>query len=414
MSFRFSPRKNIYEQAGPSQDEALDRMLSNLQGRTQEEALAQAMAQPLPRPFRARWHPLMGCGGVANDPGCVRCPTRTEAWGDMRRRYPTWTLTDRFSAPQWIEPQLNMPAKLSEALDIEVAPFADLFDAGVDDSQRLKIFDVIRKTIRHRYFLATRHPARVAAFVKRTGIAWPLPNLWLGTSVSDQASYARRVPELLLTPAAHHYVMFQPLVGAIRSPGVIESETRDRLHPFRGHLQAYEGMDASGERRWARLDTPSLLPVGRIEWCIIGGAENALDAGIMPPHPQWVQALVDEARVNRVPVWFQGFGEYAQVASSGGRESDPTLLLMQSDGMVRGRGAGSATNVLSTNIEGEAAAVFTRRVHAHRRLTLNGQTLLQRPRRRLAVPSGNEQDSVATLAEYLAAQSQQVKLPPKA
>jgi len=45
--------------------------------------------------------------------------------------------------------------------------------------------------------------------------SWPLPNVWLGTSVEDQAQADKRIPLLLQTPSWVHFISAEPLLGEI-------------------------------------------------------------------------------------------------------------------------------------------------------------------------------------------------------
>jgi protein gp37 len=47
---------------------------------------------------------------------------------------------------------------------------------------------------------------------------WPLPNVWLGVSVENQAAADERVPELLATPAAIRFLSCEPLIGPVVLP----------------------------------------------------------------------------------------------------------------------------------------------------------------------------------------------------
>ena len=44
---------------------------------------------------------------------------------------------------------------------------------------------------------------------------WPLPNLWAGVSVEDQATADWRIPLLLQTPAAVRWVSYEPALGPV-------------------------------------------------------------------------------------------------------------------------------------------------------------------------------------------------------
>src|SRR5512138_146492 len=47
---------------------------------------------------------------------------------------------------------------------------------------------------------------------------WPLPNVWLGTSVCTQEDADRNVPLLLQTPAAVRFLSVEPLLEAVQLP----------------------------------------------------------------------------------------------------------------------------------------------------------------------------------------------------
>ena len=44
---------------------------------------------------------------------------------------------------------------------------------------------------------------------------WPLPNVWLGTSVEDQQAADERIPRLLATPAVKRFISYEPALGPI-------------------------------------------------------------------------------------------------------------------------------------------------------------------------------------------------------
>ena len=46
-------------------------------------------------------------------------------------------------------------------------------------------------------------------------LSWPLPNVWLGVSVTNQADADERIPHLLRCPAAVRWVSAEPLLGPL-------------------------------------------------------------------------------------------------------------------------------------------------------------------------------------------------------
>ncbi len=58
------------------------------------------------------------------------------------------------------------------------------------------------------YWEYTQHPQPIL-------IPWPLPNVWLGTSVEDQAAADERIPHLLKCPAAVRFLSVEPMLGPV-------------------------------------------------------------------------------------------------------------------------------------------------------------------------------------------------------
>ena len=122
--------------------------------------------------------------------------------------------------------------------------------------------------------------------------AWPLPNVWLGTSCEDQATADARVPELLATPAAIRFVSAEPLLGPI---------------DFRRWLLGEEdhGVDISrevGARVGACVGwTPPL------DWIIAGGESGPR---ARPMHPAWARSIRDQCAAAEVAFHFKQHGEW--------------------------------------------------------------------------------------------------------
>lgn len=107
---------------------------------------------------------------------------------------------------------------------------------------------------------------------------WPLPNVWLGTSVEDQARADERIPHLLTTPAAVRFLSCEPLLGPVTFrwaewvPGI-----------YGNHLDGLKGID----------------------WVIVGG-ESGPSARRM--QTAWAQTIVDQCRAASVPVFVKQLG----------------------------------------------------------------------------------------------------------
>jgi protein gp37 len=95
---------------------------------------------------------------------------------------------------------------------------------------------------------------------------WPLPNVWLGVSVEDQASADQRLDLLRATPAAIRFVSAEPLLGPVS--------------------MALDGLD----------------------WVIAGGESGP---GARPMHPDWARGLRDQCAAAQVPFFFKQWGAWA-------------------------------------------------------------------------------------------------------
>src|SRR4029077_15817708 len=82
-----------------------------------------------------------------------------------------------------------------------------------------KMFDVMSKTPRHTYQILSKRAARMEDWCM-TGAGlkhrpWPLPNCWLGVSVENQATANERIPPLVRTRAAVHFLSCEPLLSFV-------------------------------------------------------------------------------------------------------------------------------------------------------------------------------------------------------
>jgi len=178
----------------------------------------------------------------------------------------------------------------------------DLFHEAVPDDWIDRVFAVMALAPKHTFQLLTKRPERARDYVHRcdhnrhhpamdyaaimafTGQwttpaldllnGWPLPNVWLGTSVEDQPTADARIPHLLATPAAVRFVSAEPLLGPVDLRSV-------RL----GHMPA----------------------TARLDWVIVGGESGP---GARPMHRDWARSLRDQCAATCVPFFFKQWGEW--------------------------------------------------------------------------------------------------------
>lgn len=127
--------------------------------------------------------------------------------------------------------------------------------------------------------------ARVMAEAWLTTGGTILDNVWLGTTVEDQARADERIPLLLSLPAKVRFLSCEPLLGAVNI-----SEIRDS--------EGFEYMPLVGAEK----------PEPRIHWVICGG-ESGPKA--RPMHPDWARSLRDQCAQADTPFFFKQWGEFA-------------------------------------------------------------------------------------------------------
>ncbi len=98
----------------------------------------------------------------------------------------------------------------------------DLFGEWVPDDWINQCVRVMADTPQHIHQVLTKRAERMFQYFdlrwsyKCEDTAWhPLPNLWLGVSVEDQARADERIPLLLQTPAAIRFLSVEPLLGPV-------------------------------------------------------------------------------------------------------------------------------------------------------------------------------------------------------
>lgn len=256
------------------------------------------------------WNPVTGCSPVSE--GCRNCYAARHALrlaghphdavraayegtaamrghGDARR--PVFTGEVRLQ-----------PARLPEPLGwrkprrVFVNSMSDLFHPSVPEDFLDQVWAVMALSPRHTFQILTKRPAVMADYVLRAEkrvraveihaltrhasrsrleqVQWPLPNVWLGTSVEDQAAANERIPHLLEAPAALRFLSCEPLLG---------------------HVSLYP--------EWLLGRPQGDLPT--IGWVIVGGESGPR---ARPCDILWIHWLVTECILYEVPVFVKQLG----------------------------------------------------------------------------------------------------------
>lgn len=189
---------------------------------------------------------------------------------------------------------LELPLQWRDPRTIFVNSLSDLFHAGFTDEDIAQVFAVMALTPQHTYQVLTKRPQRMADWFaydflgenqqmqvqeavtsltrrlgwkrpvifdgrlvnpdacttrgrladdrnydRRAPLAWPLPNVWLGTSIENDR-YAFRADHLRRTPAAIRFISAEPLLGPLPSLDltsidwlIVGGESKQPGHPAR-------------------------------------------------------------------------------------------------------------------------------------------------------------------------------------
>jgi protein gp37 len=155
-----------------------------------------------------------------------------------------------------------------------------------------EVFTVMEKASWHHFQLLTKRPKEMAAYTaKRYATRPPPPNVWLGTTIENQALHDDRMPHMKDVKAAVRWISCEPLLTEVK-------------------------LDLKG-----------------IDWVVVGGESGSmLEARKM--HRAWAIKIRDQCTRTGVPFFFKqwgDFGEDGKPNTSKEGENDPPPQL---DGAV--------------------------------------------------------------------------------
>jgi len=284
------------------------------------------------------WNPTSGCTKVSQ--GCKNCyAARMAKRLAGRAGYPRdepFRLTlhpDRLLLPlHWTKPRR-----------VFVDSMSDLFHLDVPDEYICAVWGAMAAAPQHTFQVLTKRPARMAAWfeslerrstalgnvfpedgqewrrrhilraalLRQTGEGtilgipddprWPLPNVWIGTSVEDQSAANTRIPHLLNCPAEVRFLSCEPLLGPVDLAEFLGPEASEAMTPP-GARCGHHGVLLRGR------PCPDCFP-DIIDWVIVGGESGP---GSRPMHPDWVRDIRRQCSSSRTPFFFKQWGEYVQ------------------------------------------------------------------------------------------------------
>jgi protein gp37 len=302
------------------------------------------------------FNPWRGCTKVSE--GCKNCYAETLSkrnpkvlgvWGPQGTRVMA-------SEAMWREPlKWNEEARAAgERRRVFCASLADVFEGPTTctpeahqmiQEARIRLFELIAKTPHLDWLLLTKRPENIPYVLKTTwtpskASLWHkleqgfLPNIWLGTSVENQAAADERIPELLKVPAKVRFLSCEPLLGPVNleqcAPYVLDG---DEENP--GVMNAFNGLCYHPK-------TCVVVPETKgseegIHWVIAGG-ESGPNA--RPMHPDWARSLRDQCQAAGVAFHFKQWGEWLPYSEI---EKDPLGIIypLRNETRVVGVGKGS-------------------------------------------------------------------------
>jgi protein gp37 len=233
----------------------------------------------------------------------------TNPWTPQYRRI-DWTGEVRL-----VKHKLADPLKREKPTRYFVNSMSDVFHPNVSNEIIAAVFGVMAACPQHFFIVLTKRAKRMREWfgwiskdeVDRTGWApgqvvvdhavehvnvgidpfedvpqeWPLPNVALGVSVSEQKDADELVPLLLQTPAVCRIISAKPLLGPT-------------------------DLFAAGMKIHGKLNT-AIGERAIIHQVLTGGESGP---GARPCHPDWIRSLRDQCAVAGVPFYFKGWGAW--------------------------------------------------------------------------------------------------------
>lgn len=233
----------------------------------------------------ATWNPVTGCSKVS--PGCAHCYAENLSlrWG---RSLAPWTPANAARNVVLHPDRLRLPLGWRKPRRIFVNSMSDLFHEQVPDSFIFEVFLIMAQSQQHIFQVLTKRPERMRDLLTKwtddtavrcqfAASGWPLPNVWLGTSVENQRWATERIPALIAAPATIRFLSCEPLLGL--------------------------------------LDLAAWLP--RLHWVISGGESGPSHR---PIDSDWVRTIRDQCVAAGVAFFHKQWG--GRTPKSGGRLLD--------------------------------------------------------------------------------------------
>jgi protein gp37 len=238
----------------------------------------------------ATFNPWWGCTPVS--PECAHCYALRDAkrYGQSKH-FGEGVERRRFGDKHWNEPRRwNAEAKRARVRRrVFCASMADVFDAGAEAEDRVRLWVLIDETPALDWLLLTKRPENAKRMLPQGWLDKPRANVWLGVTAGDQKRVDERIPILLETPAALRFVSVEPMLEAVDLSRYLKptlvSTTGERLQHPDPRVPS-----TGGTWEWG------------VDW-VIAGAESG--PGARPCSIEWLRSLRDQCLAVDVPLFLK-------------------------------------------------------------------------------------------------------------
>lgn len=249
------------------------------------------------------WNPVTGCTKVSQ--GCKHCYAESIAnrmWAQQYRPNADGS-SRKFTDVRTHLDRLNQPFSWRKPARVFVNSMSDLFHEDVPNDFILRVWMVMARTPQHVYQILTKRPERMAIWVNEwlpgawalanlTGmLTKPLPNVWLGVSVEDQANADTRIPLLLQTTAAVRFISAEPLLGAVDLLDYLPGPNTKAWCAKHGIRSVWAG--------------PRECNCGLLDWVIVGGESGH---NFRPMNTAWAESIVMQCEAAGVACFVKQMG----------------------------------------------------------------------------------------------------------
>ena len=238
------------------------------------------------------WNPIIGCSHIS--PGCDHCYAErvagrlsniaaTAQYINVVERDDPAPLVHK-GLPRWngktylVEHMMDKPYHWKKPRAIFVCSMGDLFHDKVSYPLIDNVVRVMRNNRHHLFLILTKRPEKMLEYTRWYMGFTCLPNgkplnpwsdnVWLGVTV-ENADYEDRLETLLNTPAPHHFVSIEPMLGQV--------DSRPYLYSL-------------------------VPPYKNLDWVLCGG-ESGHDPRYMDP--DWARRLKDDCKEAGTPFFMK-------------------------------------------------------------------------------------------------------------